>query len=377
MKNGREVGKPQVSRGRQVLLAGKVDDRAILEAEIVEGRVPQKLQRLVNELDLQTLQKLTELAIEYENLEALMILARSRIFAVAQPICTADGVRLISDKASEGSKIPVEMWYLLRGVSAAAKQRPIFKRLAAQSILRSSGRIHGKGLRGETVHHVPYIPEQITEFDEYATLEKVLEKGIFSTITYKDIVGIERMEKKKVGALMLDTSGSMYGDKLTNAALATAVLAHHMRNDDYAVVVFNTKAKTLKKLDEQVNVYTLVDRVLEMEAAGFTNIRDALEKGLKELNKSKEKHRWGILISDGNYNRGGEPFPVARRFPKLHVIATPNPYPAYALQWYPHNVHPQGRHIAKRLTQLGRGRYREVQSYSQIPRVLLQLLAKI
>ena len=377
MKKGREAGKPRASREKPVLLAGKVDDTAILEAEIVEGRVPQKLRRVVNELDLKVLQKLTELAIEYENVEALMILARSKIFAIAQPICTADGVKLISDKASEGSKIPVEMWYLLRGVSAAAKHRPIFKRLAAQSILRSSGRIHGKGLRGETIHRVPYIPEKVTEFDEYATLEKILEKGISSHITYEDIVGIERLERKKVGTLMLDTSGSMYGDKLTNAALATAILAHHMRNDDYAVVIFNTRAKTLKKLDEQVNIYTLVDRVLEIEAAGFTNIRDALENGLKELNKSKEKTRWGILISDGNYNRGGEPFPVARRFPKLHVIATPNPYPAYALQWYPHNVHPQGRHIAKRLTQLGRGRYREVQSYSQIPRVLLELLTKI
>ncbi len=377
MKKGREAGKPRVSRDRQVLLAGKVDDKAILEAEIVKGRVPQKLHRVVNELDLPTLQKLTELAIEYENLEVLMILARSRIFAVAQPICTADGVRLISDKASEGSTIPVEMWYLLRGVSAVAKHRPIFKRLAAQSILRSSGRISGKGLRGETIHRIPYIPDKVTEFDEYATLEKILEKGIFSSITYEDIVGIERKDRKKVGALMLDTSGSMYGDKLTNAALATAVLAHHMRNDDYAVVVFNTKAKTLKKLDEQVNVYTLVDRVLEIEAAGFTNIRDALEKGLKELSKSKEKNRWGILVSDGNYNRGGEPFPVARRFPKLHVITPPNPYPAYALQRSPHNVHPQGSHIAKRLAKLGRGRYREVETYSHIPRVLLELLAKI
>ena len=237
MKKGREAGKSSPSREKPVLLAGKVDDIAILEAEIIEGRIPQKLRRVVNELDLKVLRKLTELAIEYENVEALMILARSKIFAVAQTISTTDGFKLLSDKASEGSKIPVEMWYLLRGVSAAAKHRPIFKRLAAQSILRSSGRIHGKSLRGETIHRVPYIPEKVTEFDEYATLEKILEKGISSTITYEDIVGIERKEKKKIGALMLDTSGSMYGDKLTNAALATAILAHHMRKDDYAVII--------------------------------------------------------------------------------------------------------------------------------------------
>ena len=138
MKKGSGEGKTRASREKPVLLAGKVDDTAILEAEIIEGRVPQKLRRVVNELDLKVIQKLTELAIECENVEALMILARSKIFAIAEQIGTTDGFKLLSDKASEGSKIPVEMWYLLRGVSAAAKHRPIFKRLAAQSILRSS-----------------------------------------------------------------------------------------------------------------------------------------------------------------------------------------------------------------------------------------------
>ena len=49
------------------------------------------------------------------------------------------------------------------------------------------------------------------------------------------------------------------------------------------------------------------------------------EKGLKELNKVKEKtrHKFGILISDGNYNRGKNPLDLAKKYPKLHVIGIP------------------------------------------------------
>ncbi|HEC40637.1 MAG TPA: VWA domain-containing protein, partial [bacterium] len=123
----------------------------------------------------------------------------------------------------------------------------------------------------------------------------------------------------------------------------------------------------LKKINQKRSIIKIVDDILDSEAVGFTNIQIGLEKGLKELNKIREKRksRFGILITDGNYNRGEDPVKLARQFPKLHVIAIPAD-----------NDASQGVKTCRAIAKSGRGKFYAVTDYREIPRALIELLSQ-
>jgi len=195
-------------------------------------------------------------------------------------------------------------------------------------------------------------------------MDLLIEKYLLNRyIQYSDIVAIERRSRENIGVLMFDTSGSLYGEKFRNAAMAVAILAYHLAKEKYAVILFNTKATVIKQMDEKVKIDTLIDRVLESESAGYTNISEALKSGLKELNKEKRTEKFGVLISDGCFNRGEDPRPFAKNFFNLHVLSLPT-----EKVW--------GGVVCRDLARLGKGRYMAVKSVNQIPRILMRLLRK-
>ncbi|MFX0140506.1 MAG: VWA domain-containing protein [Candidatus Hodarchaeota archaeon] len=123
---------------------------------------------------------------------------------------------------------------------------------------------------------------------------------------------------------------------------------------------------TMKKINQKKPIISIIDDILDSEAVGFTNIFIGLEKGLKELNKTKEnrKSRFGILISDGNYNRGDDPIILAKKYPKLHVIGMPA-----------ENDADQGILTCREIAKAGRGKFYAVNDYKEIPRALIELLS--
>mgnify|MGYP000313860782 CR=1 FL=1 len=177
----------------------------------------------------------------------------------------------------------------------------------------------------------------------------------------RDIVSIERKDRLKTAVLMFDTSGSLFGERFTTAALTVSVLAYNLSKDNYSVILFNTKARIIKHINEKIRAEALVNRILESDSAGYTNISEALKYGGIEIEKIKKRNKFGVLVTDGAFNRGGDPRPFLKRFPKLHVIALPS-------------KHAWGKRVCKDLARLGRGKYAEVTHYKQIPRILIRLL---
>jgi len=331
----------------------------LLEAEIrIKGKSPRIYKKLAQKLDYASLVHLSNLAIKYENLSALVNLADINPLAVADALSASEGVQLVRQKISENSTRVPELYFLLRG-NLSAKYRTVFRRLARVSILKASLRLSGRGIRGEIIKRVKYAP-WMADFDMEETLENYLEKRY---LTYDDIVGLDRKESRKTGVLMLDTSGSMSDKKIINAALVTAVTAYHMRNDDYGVILFNTRGTVLKPIDKKASTLGLIDSILDSEVAGSTNISDALRKGCYELSKVKTKKKWGILITDGIHNYGEPPQDFAASFPILHVIGLPTKESI-------------GRRTCEKLSKLGGGRYYQLQRYSDIPRILNRILKK-
>lgn len=317
-------------------------------------------------MDYKQIQELTRLAIQHKNLEAVMGLLKANVYAATDILNTEEGVQFFSEKAQESGDFMPEIYFFIRR-PASGKYKSIFRRLARQSIIKLSLKITSKGIRGQFKKAIPNYKIGMPEFSLDETIQHNPLKIYEKSLSYQDIYGVERRRQKRKVVLILDTSGSMYGRLLLNAALTTSVLAYNMEKEDFAIVLFNSTAMLLKKINQKRSIIKIVDDILDSEAVGFTNIQIGLEKGLRELNKIREKRksRFGILITDGNYNRGEDPVKLARQFPKLHVIAIPAD-----------NDASQGVKTCRAIAKSGRGKFYAVTDYREIPRALIELLSQ-
>lgn len=309
---------------------------------------------------------MTYLAIQHKNLEAIMGLLKSNVYAATDILDTEEGVEFFSEKAKEAGDFMPEIYFFIRR-PISGKYKSIFRRLARQSILKLSLKITSKGIRGQFKKAVPLYKIGMPEFSLDETIQHNPLKIYEKSLSYKDIYGVVRKRQKRKVVLILDTSGSMYGRLLLNAALTSSVLAYNLEKEDYAIVLFNSTAMILKSINQKNPVIKIIDEILDSEAVGFTNIQIGLEKGLKELNKTREnrKSRFGILISDGNFNRGGDPVEIAKKYPKLHVIGMPA-----------ENDATQGIKTCQEIAKAGRGKFYAVNDYKEIPRALIELLSQ-
>ena len=70
----------------------------------------------------------------------------------------------------------------------------------------------------------------------------------------------------------MNLDGSMYGRLLLNEELTTSVLAYNMDKENYSIVLFNSNAMIMKKINEMKPITKIIDDILDSEAVGFTNI---------------------------------------------------------------------------------------------------------
>ena len=336
-----------------------MDKNRLLEAEIVSGkRNPSVYSNLSEGMSFYEIKKQTELAIDVDNMPAIQGLAISNKFAVAEALQSKKGYTMIARRAAKGDNSAPELFFMLRS-ALDDRMRPVFRRLARQVILTTATGITSQGIRGEVFEQTEY-EVGLDEFDLDETLERFLENRS-RTLQTEDIVSLVRKEKTKTAVLMFDTSGSLFGERFTTAALTVAVMAYNLARDNFGVVLFNTKAFTIKRMRERVKSEELINRILESESAGYTNLAEGLRYGGLELERIKKRNKFGVLVTDGAFNRGGDPRPLLKYFPKLHVISLPS-------------KHDWGRRVCKDLARLGRGKYSEVSSHKQIPRILMKLL---
>ncbi|NVM36430.1 MAG: VWA domain-containing protein [Candidatus Lokiarchaeota archaeon] len=339
-----------------------------MEYEIIrkKRKKPEYYKHLANTLDYKQIKELTYLAIQHKNLEALIGLLKANVYAATDVLDTDEGVKFFSEKTTESGDFMPEVYFFIRR-PISDKYKSIFRRLARQSILKLSLKITSRGIRGQFKKTVPYYQMGMPEFSMDETVQHNPLKIYNKNLNYKDIYGVERKRQKRKVVLVLDTSGSMYGRLLLNAALTTSVLAYNMEKEDFAIVLFNSTAMVMKKINQKKPIISIIDNILDSEAVGFTNIYIGLEKGLKELSKIREnrKSRFGILITDGIYNRGKDPVILAKKYPKLHVIGMPAG-----------NDADLGIETCREIAKAGRGKFYAVNDYKEIPRALIELLSQ-
>ncbi|MFX0140505.1 MAG: hypothetical protein ACFFDN_43095 [Candidatus Hodarchaeota archaeon] len=182
------------------------------------------------------------MAIQYKNLEALMGLLKANVYAATDVLDTEEGVKFFSEKAKESGEFMPEIYFFIRR-PISDKYKSVFRRLARQSILNLSLKITSRGIRGQFKKTVPYYQMGMPEFSIDETIQHNPLKIYEMSLNYQDIYGIERKRQKRKIILILDTSGSMYGRLLLNAALTTSVLAYHMEKEDFGIILFNDYEK--------------------------------------------------------------------------------------------------------------------------------------
>ena len=136
----------------------------------------------------------------------------------------------------------------------------------------------------------------------------------------ENVVSYVRQPEKIAFLVMLDSSYSMRGMKIILAAVTAASIAQHFKQD-YVVLAFNDIVSVLKRIDDSTGPDRVLERLFALEMKGATNIRSALEAGLHEVGKFERKT--GLILTDGAWNRGGDPLEVAAKFDKLNVIGFP------------------------------------------------------
>lgn len=116
-------------------------------------------------------------------------------------------------------------------------------------------------------------------------------------------------------AVVLDTSGSMSGEKIQEARRSVLRLLSEMRDDDeIAVVRYSDTSELVQPLARVGSVrHALSARISQLDASGGTNIPGGLSHGLRALDESaRGRVRRIVLVSDGLDNTRSQAEDLAR-----------------------------------------------------------------
>jgi Mg-chelatase subunit ChlD len=133
-------------------------------------------------------------------------------------------------------------------------------------------------------------------------------------------------------------------------------------DDHYSIITFSERAHLLKPIEEIPDVEKLIDKMLDLQPGGSTNIEAALTKGLEELERFLQLDGIGVLITDGWVTRGGDPVEIARKYPKLHVIQVPL------------GTGGGDSEMCEKLANAGRGRYSYVRDFYRLPQAIMAVM---
>ena len=237
-------------------------------------------------------------------------------------------------------------------------RRRIARKILSRTIGRMAAQIVGRGISPTEYVNVPFQPG-LEEFNLEETLENKLGK---SFLDYQDIVSVERRRKKRGFSLILDASNSMQMEKIVIAALAVGVFAYRFCGDHYSVITFKDHAQLLKSIKDSPDMEKLIDKMLNVQPGGLTNIEEALQMGLEELEKFRQLESAGILITDGWVTKGRDPIKIAEKYQRLHVIQVPLA------------VGGGDSEMCINLAKAGRGKYSYVRDFYQLPRAIMNTM---
>lgn len=120
--------------------------------------------------------------------------------------------------------------------------------------------------------------------------------------------------------VVVDSSGSMSGERLAAAALTAAACALRAPGDS-AVLAFAREVTVLRPMGSVRSPAGVVDRVLSLRGHGVTALGTALRAAGEQLAATRAARRVVVLLSDCRATDEQDPVPAARALPELLVLA--------------------------------------------------------
>lgn len=157
--------------------------------------------------------------------------------------------------------------------------------------------------------------------------------------------------------VVLDTSGSMGGDRLTASALTAAACAWRAPGE-LAVLQFAKEVKVLRPIEGGKLSGPLVGEVLALRGHGVTGLAAALRAAADELGRARASRRVVVLLSDCRATDDDDPMPAAKQIDEL-LILTPD----------------DDTDAAEALAVAAGGRWRHLPGPTAAPELISELLA--
>lgn len=230
--------------------------------------------------------------------------------------------------------------------------RTLAVKIASRIIIKIAKQLADTGYRSGRLKLVPGLIDG-AEIELDRSFEKYTEQSERGILD--NLMSYIRQREKKAFVLMLDHSYSMKGLKIILAAITAASIAQHFKSD-YAILAFSNRISFIKTIDEGSGPEEVLKRLFDLELVGDTDVRLGLEAGLRHINKCDRKI--GLILTDGAWNRGGDPLEMAARFDKLGVISFP----------------PAEHEKIRRLALKGKGNFSFVEDEAGIARAILKCL---
>jgi Mg-chelatase subunit ChlD len=196
------------------------------------------------------------------------------------------------------------------------------------------------------------------DIDLDATIDRLVEHPVPED---DDIVVRERIRTRRSVVLVVDTSGSMRGERVRTAAATVGALVAELTRDDFAVVAFWSDAAVLAHFGQRVSAGKVIDTLLRTPAHGLTNIWFPLEVARRELPRLPGRDCRVLLLSDCVHNAGPDPRTAAARLPRLDVLVDASGE--------------QDLDLARDLARAGRGRLVQTHDYHDVAPAISDLFA--
>ena len=114
--------------------------------------------------------------------------------------------------------------------------------------------------------------------------------------------------------LLVDASGSVAGRPLATAVTTAGALAAGLRpGDELGVVAFWSRAVVLRARSSPRPASTVLDALFDLRGGSTTDLALGLRTALAQLRDARAAHREVVVLTDGAWNEGEDPIPVAAR----------------------------------------------------------------
>ena len=141
-------------------------------------------------------------------------------------------------------------------------------------------------------------------------------RHVFAEVELQAVPDDDRHDRQPVAiAVVLDKSGSMEGEKISQARRAVLDLVRSMRSQDrIAVVTYSDSAHEISGMNEVGETLNRLEEIVpRIGADGGTNIGAGLAMGARELARAPSRFAKRILLlSDGQDTYGNNPQRIAR-----------------------------------------------------------------